>query len=92
LNPAESLPPLTHIEVRMPEINHMYDIVEADTGQVLVEDLPVALSARIWALEHDAEILEIEDARDESFASVLRVWEANPDPGVPPNLIVLVRR
>ena len=76
----------------MPEINHMYDIVEADTGQVLVEDLPVALSARIWALEHDAEILEIEDARDESFASVLRVWEANPDPGVPPNLIVLVRR
>jgi len=75
----------------MPEINHLYDIVEADTGLLLAEDLPVALSARIWALEHNAEILEIEDARDEPFVSVLRAWEASPGPGVPPNLIVLVR-
>ena len=75
----------------MPEINHMYDIVEADTGLLLAEDLPVALSARIWALEHDAEILEIEDARDEPFVSDRRAWEADPAPGAPPNLIVLVR-
>jgi hypothetical protein len=76
----------------MTVINHMYDIVEADTGLLLAEDLPVALSTRIWALEHDAEILEIEDARDEPFASALRMWEADPNRGAPPNLIVFVRR
>lgn len=73
------------------DINHMYDIVEADTGRILAEDLPVVLSARVWALAERAEILEIEDARDKPFASALRMWEADPNRGAPPNLCVFVR-